>query len=386
MRKSVCRHPRAFTLIELLVVIAIIAVLIALLLPAVQSAREAARRAQCVNNLKQLGLAVHNYHSIHNVIVPFEMFLGAGSNGGGDAVAGYGWGWNASWACILLPNLEQGPMYNAYNTMWSAAGPTNTTVTYNNVSSFLCPSENLRQRPAFPWAPTNYVANKGGPGVIRMWSGTVVELFTCSISGVNPPNGWGPNTCWWGADANLGVFGFESVTDGTSSTALFSEKLYGNSNYVNASAPTPSSPYAKRGIWSQVPISVDWNNNNGQGGIPGAIKSVQACQSLAGNLPDSSAGWLNGFTWALGYPWHGAVNGYHHYNTPNKLTCLNSGDPGGLWGGTSGMSTATSNHSGGVNVCMTDGSVKFIKDNVNAQTWWALGTRNGGEVISTDAY
>ena len=101
---------RAFTLIELLVVIAIIAVLIALLLPAVQAAREAARRSQCTNNLKQLGLALHNYHSATNALPPAEMFL---------ATAGtLGWGWNPSWAVCLLPHLEQQPLYNAYNFAW----------------------------------------------------------------------------------------------------------------------------------------------------------------------------------------------------------------------------------------------------------------------------
>src|SRR6187399_2002535 len=104
------RWRRGFTLIELLVVIAIIAVLIALLLPAVQAAREAARRAQCVNNLKQLGLGIHNYHSTHNSLPPSAMFLGAGDPNG--------WGWNASWAVCLLPNLEQSPMFNAYNFSW----------------------------------------------------------------------------------------------------------------------------------------------------------------------------------------------------------------------------------------------------------------------------
>ena len=98
---------RGFTLIELLVVIAIIAVLIALLLPAVQAAREAARRAQCTNNLKQLGLSVHNYHQQQNCLPATNMFLGPTND--------LGWGWNASWAVFMLPNLEQSPLYNAYN-------------------------------------------------------------------------------------------------------------------------------------------------------------------------------------------------------------------------------------------------------------------------------
>jgi prepilin-type N-terminal cleavage/methylation domain-containing protein/prepilin-type processing-associated H-X9-DG protein len=367
---------KGFTLIELLVVIAIIAVLIALLLPAVQSAREAARRAQCINNLKQLGLAVHNYHSTNNCLPPENMFLGPGSNGSG---AGNGWGWNASWMVTLLPNLEQAPLYNAYNFLWGADQAVNTTVTYNPVVSFLCPSEPLKQKPNPPWAPTNYVGNHGGPAVVKMWSGTIVEFFTCSVAGINPPNGWGPGTCWWGADANLGFFGFEGVTDGSSNTALFSEKLYGN---AGLGVLTPSSPNARRGIW-MTNLATDYNG----GDYAGAVQSVKTCQGLAGSTPDTGAGWLNGFSWALGYQWHWVVSDYSHYNTPNKLTCLASGDAAQqVWGGTVGMPTASSAHPGGINVCMGDGSVKFIKDSVNLQTWWALGTRNGGEVISADAY
>lgn len=377
MRASVGRGRRGFTLIELLVVIAIIAVLIALLLPAVQSAREAARRAQCVNNLKQLGLAVHNYHSINNCVVPNEMFLGPGSNGSDP---GNGWSWTASWGVLLLPQLEQTAMYNAFNFQWTAQAAVNTTVTYNNVTSFICPSENLKTRPAYPWAPTNYAGNKGGPGVIKMWSGTVVEFFTCSISGVAPPNGWGPGTCWWGADANLGVFGFESVVDGTSSTGLFSERLFGNQGLGQL---TPSSPYAKRGQWTVSALSTNYNSGN-----PAfALTSVQACQQLAGNTLDTGQGWINGFSWALGYVWNGQTNNYNHYNTPNKLNCVNPAIPGGGNGSPAGdIFPASSNHNGGVNVCMADGSVKFIKDNVNLQTWWALGSRNGGEVVSQDSY
>src|SRR5262249_42300283 len=116
MRKTRRRPLRAFTLIELLVVIAIIAVLIALLLPAVQAAREAARRAQCPNNLKPLGLAVHNYHSTFNVLPAECMWMGATY---GSASLGGSWGWNASWPVALLPNVEQGPLYNAYNQGWS---------------------------------------------------------------------------------------------------------------------------------------------------------------------------------------------------------------------------------------------------------------------------
>jgi prepilin-type N-terminal cleavage/methylation domain-containing protein/prepilin-type processing-associated H-X9-DG protein len=373
---------RGFTLIELLVVIAIIAVLIALLLPAVQAAREAARRAQCTNNLKQLGLAVHNYHQQQNCLPAENMFLGPTND--------LGWGWNASWAVFLLPNLEQTPLYNAYNF---SVNPDqlipntqigwNTTVVFTAVVSFSCPSDNQKQRPAPPWAPTNYVANHGGPGVIRMWSGTIVEFLTASVPG-DKINGWSPGTYWWGADSNLGFFGFESVTDGTSNTGLFSEKLLGaasQTGFQGGAGYTASGPDGRRGIFTNANISVAYNSVS----QALATSSVLACQAIPSTSP-SNNGWLNGFTWAMGYEWHTVVNSYHHYNTPNRWTCLNPADPGGLWGGTSGMSTASSNHSGGVNCCFADGSVHFIKDSINPQTWWALGSRNGNEVISNDQY
>jgi prepilin-type N-terminal cleavage/methylation domain-containing protein/prepilin-type processing-associated H-X9-DG protein len=383
MRRSERFKARGFTLIELLVVIAIIAVLIALLLPAVQAAREAARRAQCINNLKQLGLAVNNYHSSFNAIPPHDMFLGPTND--------MGWGWNASWAVLILPNIEQQPLWNAYN--FGCCGPdnlVNSTVSYTGISSFLCPSEDQKVRPAQPWAPTNYAGNYGGPGTIRMWSGTIVEFLTCSVSG-DKINGWTPGTYWWGADSNLGIFGFEGVTDGTSNTALFSEKVMGFSNFSSNVNPivgqVGGSQDQRRGIYlvNNLPLMT-----NGAGGpaFPGpvaATQAVQICQSLAGGTQGNTS-WLLGFSWALGYPWHSTVNQYHHYNTPNKLTCLNPGDPGGLWGGTSGMVTASSNHTGGVNVCFVDGSVKFIKDSVSPNAWWALGTRNGGEALGSDQY
>ena len=366
------RSGRGFTLIELLVVIAIIAVLIALLLPAVQAAREAARRAQCTNNLKQLGLSVHNYHQQQNCLPAENMFLGPTND--------LGWGWNASWAVFMLPNLEQQPLYNAYNFSVNADNVINSTTAYSALPTMLCPSDNQKVRPNQPWAPTNYVANHGGPGVIRMWSGTIVEFLTCSLATVQ---GAAPGSYWWGADNNLGFFGFESVTDGTANTGLFSEKLLGWSAGNSASLTTTSAD-AKRGIYVIGTISVAYNSQS----TSLAQSSVQACQSIPSGSPQSvsNTGWLNGFSWALGYEWHTVVNSYHHYNTPNRLTCLNSSDPGGLWGGTSGMSTATSNHPAGVNVCFTDGSVRFVKDSVAASTWWALGSRNGGEVVSSDQY
>jgi prepilin-type N-terminal cleavage/methylation domain-containing protein/prepilin-type processing-associated H-X9-DG protein len=376
MRKASGFYRKGFTLIELLVVIAIIAVLIALLLPAVQAAREAARRAQCTNNLKQLGLAVHNYHQQNNVVPSIGMFLGS---------TGETWGWNANWTVFLLPNIEQGPLYNSYNF---AMGPdpnpgANTTVGFSLINVLLCPSDNQKVRPANPWAPSSYFGNYGGPPVVRMWSGMIVQFFSCSTTNATPVNGWGPGTCWWGADSNLGYFGFEGVTDGTSNTALFSEKLIGTSN----NGPFPyagSGSDAKRGIFLIGTMPGVYNQQN----MALALQGLQACQSVPSTTQANGASWLLGFSYTWSYPWHWVVSAYNHYNTPNKLTCLatNDNEAAGTWGGAEGNSPPTSNHPGGVNVCFADGSVHFIKDSISPQTWWALGTRNGGETLSSDSY
>jgi prepilin-type N-terminal cleavage/methylation domain-containing protein/prepilin-type processing-associated H-X9-DG protein len=368
-RKS---KPRGFTLIELLVVIAIIAVLIALLLPAVQAAREAARRAQCTNNLKQLGLAVHNYHSTYNAIPAYVIFLGPAGGSASPSVppSGNGWGWDASWAVTLLPYIEQGPLYNSFNFSISADSPVNTTVTYNALGTLICPSDASKQRPESPWAPTNYRSNYGIPGVMRLWAGTIVPNYTS-----NPQQ-------WWGVDSNLAYFGFESVTDGTSNTALFSEKLMGAA-LPNITVTVNNTQYAMR---TAFPITGDWTQYN-TGNVTLAMSYMATCNSLPGTtVANADSTWGNGYSWALANPWNFLLNGYNHSNTPNKLSCIYTGDQGGEWGGVVGLITATSGHPGGVNTAMTDGSVKFIKNSIAIQTWMAIGTRNGEEIVSSDSY
>ena len=363
------RPRRGFTLIELLVVIAIIAVLIALLLPAVQSAREAARRAQCVNNLKQIALALHNYVSSNNVFPPSSMFLGPAYM----TVAGQGpgWGWNESWTLAIMPDMEQNAIFNSYNFHVDGLDPTNTTCGYNSIKSLMCPSENIGVRTWGSWAPFNYRGNHGGPGVITNWSGTITELFT------NNPAGW------WGADSNMACFGFEAIRDGSSNTALVSEKGYTTGQVANM-----GSPNAIRNLFvASYPGAYDTGN------AAIAVQAVAACNSLplstADATPSHGGQWIGGVFWHAGYPWGIWINGYTHFNTPNKFSCITDSDSAGgsnVWGGTSGMITPTSNHPGGVNVAMGDGSVKFIKDSIAMQTWWALGTKAGGEVISSDSY
>jgi len=363
--KRIMRRRRAFTLIELLVVIAIIAVLIALLLPAVQAAREAARRAQCVNNLKQLGLAVHNYHSTNNAIPADGMFLGSAYST--TPGVGPGWGWASAWTVALLPNMEGQSLFNAFNSNQPPDAADNYTTGFSQVASLLCPSDSIKQRPADPWGANSYHGNHGGPGVISNWSGTIVQNYTTYPA------------AWWGADAQLAFFGFESITDGTSNTALFSEKLKGMPGNPTV---TPSSPNGKRGFFS-AGYAGGYNSTN----TAGALTALGFCKGLPGST-NSSGTYLSGAHWTLSYPWHTSNSAYTHFNTPNGNTCFSPSDTccANPWGGTSSMITATSNHSGGVNVCMSDGSVKFIKDSISPPTWWALGTKNAGEVVSSDAY
>ena len=295
----------------------------------------------------------------------------------------------------MLPSLEQSPLYNAYNFSVRAdanagvvQGLANTTVTYSAIALFACPSDDQRIRPLPPYGPTNYVGNHGGPGTIRMWSGTIVEFLT-----VGPPGSTlvPPGSQWWGNDSNLGFFGFESVTDGTANTALFSEKLLGTPNGGRRSR-TSSTADGRRGIYTpnNMPGTANLGYSGPTNGMASALQGVQVCKSLnpASTGIASGNSWLSGFSWAIGYEWHWVNNCYSHYNTPNGFICLNMNtDPQpGVWGGGVGAVTPSSNHPGGVNVCFGDGSVRFVKDTVSPQTWWALGSRNGGEVVSSDSY
>jgi prepilin-type N-terminal cleavage/methylation domain-containing protein/prepilin-type processing-associated H-X9-DG protein len=360
------RRRSAFTLIELLVVIAIIAVLIALLLPAVQAAREAARRAQCTNNLKQLGLAVHNYLSTNNVF-PLQTMYPANSSVSA--------GWSYGWPLALLPNLEQTPLFNAFNfsigvpglgaTLGYVAG--NTTVEFTQLAALICPSDGTVIRPQAPWGATNYVGNQGGPGEVNVMTGLVV------------PNGWFTG---WGDAQYFGPIPLAGVQDGTSNTALFSERLMGiNSN------PTVmrSSTNAKRAVFKPT-VSGTWHA--GLQGAGGALTFIQACLAIPGTQASvqSSGG---GSYWLASYPWHVVVNDYLHAGPPNSAACQDAGDYFGTWltfVGPMGSAPPTSNHPGGVNVCFGDGHVQFIKDSISLQTWWALGTRSFGEVVSSDQY
>ena len=369
------RLRRGFTLIELLVVIAIIAVLIALLLPAVQAAREAARRSQCTNNLKQLGLAMHNYVSQQGTFPPVVQ------NGGKNSVWGtpYFDPWPLDWTASILPQMEQQPLYNALNFNFSSGfnggDMQNTTVLATQVSSLLCPSENLKNPSNGPGTRKNYMANVGGPGMISAWSG----MFTCLKDDAGSYAG-----CYTNSNSGS-TFGFESITDGSSNTAMLSESLIGSgppANQVTIGTNKRKSTYL-------FPTGLNIANDQGIAGVAQAMNFVNTCKSL----PGATVGFggltpPNGNFWIAGNPGSCLMwDSYNHFMPPNSAGCDNAND-----GNTGGYATVpdafppSSNHPSGVNVGFADGSVRFIKDTININNWWAIGSRNLGEIVSADGY
>jgi len=352
-----------FTLIELLVVVFVIAVLIALILPAVQAAREAARRLQCASNLKQLGLAVHGYHDANGVLPAQSLYLAS------NCVDG----WTQGWTLAILPSLEQQPLYNAHNFGVGPDRAENSTTASTALNILICPSDGFNSPPDPPRAVLSYHGNLGGPGVFRNWAGTIVPPSTrCPYK---------PYKRWWKPDPNLGFLRFASIRDGLSNTALFSEKLIG---IPVGSIDVVESVNARRALFA--PAAAVPNT----GDPVRTIAFLQACRSMSGSQasPVSSGEYPGGGRWTYSFPWHVSNNAYTHYNTPNGLSCRSTtGSKDDVWGGgQTGVITATSGHPSGVNVCLSDGSVKFVKDAVELRVWWAIGTRNQGEIVAGDAY
>jgi len=341
---------RGFTLIELLVVIAIIAVLIALLLPAVQAAREAARRSQCINNLKQLGLGLHNYHQSLNSFPMGVSYtnLGVGapfSNGNNP------WGqWSAQ--AMMMPYMEMQTLYNAANFNVPIDGPgngyaINSTVNLSKVNTFLCPSD----------------GNAGGV------SGNLNSYYGCYGTSAQPAL-----LQTTGLFAFVTNYSIANVLDGTSNTVAFSEGLVGPGGIPGPSRAISRMQAGETGyqdVQSTVPAGTT---------PPGTtlVTQLTTCNNA------TNTGTQKGLRWA------GGDTGYTLFNTvvpPNSTqykwgTCKNGG--GGV--DEADYVNAQSNHSGGGNVMMADGSVRFVKDSISWATWWAIGTKAGGEVVDAASF
>jgi prepilin-type N-terminal cleavage/methylation domain-containing protein len=343
-----------FTLIELLVVIAIIAVLIALLLPAVQAAREAARRSQCLNNLKQIGIAIANYESAFKLYPPGKGL--AYSPSAVPMVAGY-----ARWSVSsqLLMFIEQGNLFNSINFSLPPETPgmgpipgagfmpaytdpnrENMTACLTQVATFLCPSDGP---PISTWpGANNYLANQ------QTWACDLSENFPST----NAPN-----------EVPRGIFYYNSsvrvaaVTDGLSNTAYYSEKLRGTGT------PNPKTDLLV--VTNQMSLDATY----------------QTCTQLnVLTAPPLTS--RQGMSWVMGEM---CCSLYNHVAPPNSTSCAGNPFPGNM-ANMAMQVPPSSNHPGGVNVLMGDASGRFVKTTVDVQTWRNLGTRNGGEVISADAY
>jgi prepilin-type N-terminal cleavage/methylation domain-containing protein/prepilin-type processing-associated H-X9-DG protein len=335
------RHSRrAFTLIELLVVIAIIAVLIALLLPAVQAAREAARRSQCTNNLKQLGLSLHNYNDVVNCVPTSSR------------------GWWGQFP-MMLPYLELSPLYNSMNFNFSEningrtvnGGSPNGTVQQTSLNVLNCPSDTDRLTNI--QGHHNYTGNCGSSSN-AFYAITVFD---------------GPFSSHRVAGGETGQpTKFADIVDGLSNTAAFSERVkgVGGNNPGNRDQLKPSGTFVVSAL----------NAGAAPAGTPAGDNAK--CKSSPLNATATLApGDASGMFWTNGAP---CTNMYNHVMTPNSWSCA----AGNTWNDWS-AATATSRHPGGVNCAMMDGSVRFIKDTISTATWWGLGTQAGAEIISSDA-
>ena len=369
---------RGFTLIELLVVIAIIGVLIALLLPAVQAAREAARRAQCTNNLKQMGLALHNYESTNGAFPPTTILVPSLSGPPGT------WAFQSSWSAFarVAPYLEQNAFYNAINFSLSYSAAPNTTVAITPLNLLICPSDRGSHIDDATLGGTFFATTSYGTsdGDWYVWS-----VNWGSINAVGPPNKslFGPNY-----SRSIAM-----ILDGTSNTLAVSEGTIGHGQFRGC-INTPTSPSdASVGTWTPFNVPAP-----GSASTAALTSLLGSCAAKTGKAkaggPIGHTRWTNGGVYYSGFttamPPNSPVTavsratGYTNAgaNVAQDWASVDEND-----GGPTYMSlSASSYHPGGVNALFADGSVHFVKNSVSPINWRSLGTIAGSEIVSGDAY
>lgn len=358
---------RGFTLIELLVVIAIIGVLISLLLPAVQQAREAARRSQCRNNLKQIGLAFHNYMEAFQT-TPLHQHRIASDYSGGNGSAG-----GKSWYCGILPFVDQATIYNKIDFSngegWSAfTAGTSVSMQMSRVQVplFKCPSESMvNQVSGIAAANFNYVANAGRPRnllkVGQASTGAAAPPASKGIISMSRMSPGGPYSSNWRQTTNA-AFRMRDVTDGASNTAMLSESLVSSS--TNNPDRRRNLGYTNSAMIEQYDVAIDNVVRDGLANFQNWADWTQ----------------YKGHSWMYSDSWQKHV--YGHVFPPNTVSiAAYSSDTFRCHEG-DGAITPSSDHAGGVHVALMDGSVRFLSNNIDLSIWWGLGTKAEGEVLN----
>jgi prepilin-type N-terminal cleavage/methylation domain-containing protein/prepilin-type processing-associated H-X9-DG protein len=349
---------RGFTLIELLVVVMIIGVLIALLLPAIESARESARRMQCAANLKQIGLALHNYQAAFlrfplGVTASFNPMSQSEKKAPGVPTTWSGWSPHA----LMLGYLDQTPLYNACNFDFdpfvNGQAPFNATVHQTWVAAFLCPTDSYAGDPHL----NSYYASIG----------------TTAQDGARRTTGM---------FAHQTAYGPQDALDGESNTVAFAEglagdhepDLYRGNGVIGFGVPFPNPDVAAA---ERFPGQVVDNLEACGAGFQGAANNPRSISANRGQYWSWGAEAMSLFNTIV--PPNSTRYAFNHCRYQCSGCYLEDADH-------SDVVNASSDHPGGVNVLFCDGSVHFIRDTIAMPTWWALGTRGGGEVVGADGY
>ena len=324
-----CACRRGFTLIELLVVIAIIAILVALLLPAVQSAREAARRSQCKNGLKQIGLALHSYHETHSSFPPGFISRNVQAT---DPVTPSNIAPGFSWGTMILPNLDQEALYSSLDLDRDADDPANLPQGLHSLSVFRCPSDPSRER-------FTYLDNTGSPVQVN---GANLELATANYVGIigyssmaNCGNPAGPGVLYRNSSVQ-----FRDITDGTSNTILAGERA----SQHQFSDSMPNMKVAANSTWYAAVPRV---NPRPAGMMMMAMATEHTPSLILGHVGQPAM--------------MGMMQMKNVHNNTNHIVHFSS------------------RHPGGAHFLLSDGHVIFLSETVSYDTFRYLGTRNDNE-------